>query len=357
MKLSTIVDRLNGLRPVRVFAHFGASSGSILAGGMSYQSLFAVFAAVWVGFSIAGLWIGGNPQVLNALIALINRSIPNLIGPNGVINPSALDSATVLTWTGAIALAGLLLTVLGWMSTTARAVRTIFRMPPPQTFFLWIKVRELALGLFFGIILVISALLSIVSTDALNALFGLLKIPQDSFWFTAAARGVGLTLVLIIDTLTLALLFRVLSQISIPLRRLVTGSVLGAIALGVLKVLGSALLGGARANPLLATFAVIVGLLIWFNLVSTVMLLAASWIAVGMTDAGLTAQPLSPGEQAEAQQRREDEALRVAALIELRNATDARTRAPWYRVWASSRRLRAAERRVARTRPAHVPTP
>ncbi|WP_345064864.1 YihY/virulence factor BrkB family protein [Leifsonia kafniensis] len=362
--MSAVVDRVNGivrwvngLRPVRVFMHFGASSGGILAGGMSYQSLFAVFAAIWVGFSIAGLWIGGNPELMNALYALINQSIPNLIGPDGVIHPSDLDTATVLSWTGAIALVGLLFTALGWMSTTAQAVRTIFRMPPSKTFFLWVKLRELGLGLFFGIILVISAIISIASTEALGSLFGLLGIPQDSFWFTVTARGVGLALVLVIDTLTLALLFRVLSEVHIPFRRLITGSLLGAAALGVLKVLGSALLGGAGANPLLAAFAVIVGLLIWFNLMSTVILLAASWIAVGMNDAGLTPHQVSAEALAEENRQREEEALRIAAVVELRNARDARAHAPWYRVWASNRRLRAAKKRVARTSPGVGPTP
>jgi membrane protein len=356
VKLKAITDRVSGivswfmgLRPMRVFLHFGSSSGGILAGGMSYQSLFASFAAIWVGFSIAGLWIGGNAELMNALYALINQSIPNLIGPDGVINPAELDTATVLSWTGAIALIGLLFTALGWMSTTAQAVRTIFRMPPSTTFFLWVKLRELGLGLFFGLILVISALISLASTEALGSLFGLLGIPQDSIWFTAAARSVGLGIVLIIDTLTLALLFRVLSEVVIPFRRLIAGSLLGAAGLGVLKVLGSVLLGGAGANPLLAAFAVIVGLLIWFNLVSTVMLLAASWIAVGMNDAGLTPHRVNDEDLAAENRRREEEALRIAAEVELRNAREARAHAPWYGVWASNRRLRAAEKRVART--------
>ncbi|MGO4105152.1 YihY/virulence factor BrkB family protein [Leifsonia sp. YAF41] len=354
--VNKVIAWVNGLRPVRVFTHFGVSGGGILAGGMSYQSLFAVFAAIWVGFSIAGLWLGDHPELLNELYALINQSIPNLIGPDGVIQPSTLDSATVLSWTGAIALVGLLFTVLGWMSTTARAVRTIFRMPHLTTFFLWIKLRELGLGLFFGILLVLSAVISLASTAALSSLFGLLGIPQDSFWFNAAARGVGLTIVLILDTLTLALLFRVLSELYIPFGRLIAGSLLGAGALGVIKILGSALLGGAGANPLLAAFAVIVGLLIWFNLVSTVILLAASWIAVGMSDAGLTPQQHSAADLAKEKQQREEEALRIAAEVELRHAREARDRAPWYRVWSSDRRLHAAEQRVARTSSRQRPT-
>ena len=43
----------------------------------------------------------------------------------------------------------------------------------------------------------------------------------------------------------------------------------------MLKLLGTALLGGGTNNPLLASFAVIIGLLIWFNLVCQVILLGA----------------------------------------------------------------------------------
>jgi len=69
--------------------------------------------------------------------------------------------------------------------------------------------------------------------------------------------------------------YRVLAGVHIPMRFLAQGALLGAAALGVLKVLGTALLGGATNNPLLAGFAVIIGLLIWFTLICQVILVAA----------------------------------------------------------------------------------
>lgn len=343
-----VTQWINGLRPVRVFTHFESSGGSLLTGGMSYQSIFAVFAALWVAFSVAGLWLGSNPMLLHALYDTINQSIPNLIGVDGIVNPGDLVNSTALSWSAAIALVGLLSTALGWMSITARAVRTIFRMPPNTTFFLLLKLRELGLGVLFGLTLLASAALSLASTQALQVIFSRLGLPVDSFWFDAAVRSVGLTIVLAIDTLTLAVLFRVLSQIRIPFRRLLVGSVLGAVGLGALKVLGSVLLGGAGANPLLAAFAVIIGLLIWFNLTSTVILLAASWIAVGMNDAGLTPHKQSALEREVQDAQREAEALRIAAEVELRSAQQARADAPWYAIWMADRRLRAAQKRAHR---------
>ena len=348
MKITALVDRVIAWRPARVVTHFSNSGGGILAGGMSYQSLFAVFAAIWVGFSIAGLWLNSNPVLTAELFALINQSIPGLIGAKGIIDPSELADAGVLSWVGAIALVGLLATALGWLSTTATAVRIIFRMPRDTTFFVLVKVRELGLGLLFGLALVVSALVSLASTWALGAIFGLAGISQDSFWFNASARSIGLILVLVIDTATLAVLFRVLSRVRIPLRRLLAGSLLGAAALGGLKVLGGALLGGAGRNPLLATFAVIIGLLIWFNLMSTVTLLSAAWIAVGMEDAGIDPRRLSSEDTEAEQKRRDAEASRIAVLAELRDASRAHKEAAWYRKPATRRRLRAAVERASR---------
>ncbi|MBW8873294.1 MAG: hypothetical protein JF618_14440, partial [Leifsonia sp.] len=54
---------------------------------------------------------------------------------------------------------------------------------------------------------------------------------------------------------------------------------------------GSALLGGATNNPLIASFAVLAGLLIFFNLVGQVILISASWIATGLEDAGIEIDP------------------------------------------------------------------
>lgn len=328
---------------MRVVTHFNTVGGGILAAGMSYQAIFAIFAAVWVGFSIAGLYLTANQGLLNALYAIINQSVPGLIGTNGIIDPELLATAGILTWTGGIALVGLLVTALGWLSATAQAVRTVFDMPQQTTFFLWVKLRELGLGLVFGLALILSALVSLASTALLGALFGIFQIPQDSFFYEASARVTGLIVVLVIDTLTLVGLFRVLSRVRIPLRRLFTGALLGGIALGVLKFLGGALLGGASRNPLLATFAVIIGLLIWFNLVSTVTLIAASWIAVGMNDAGIPPHTLSTDETTENQEQRMHDALRLTAHSELTAARADLDTSPWYARWSARRRLRTAE--------------
>ena len=59
-RVSTLTQKTMALFPVRVWRHFLARNGFILSAGMSYQALFAIFAAVYVVFAVAGIWLTGN---------------------------------------------------------------------------------------------------------------------------------------------------------------------------------------------------------------------------------------------------------------------------------------------------------
>jgi membrane protein len=313
--IPALIGRMLEWRPVRVFFNYMNNGGDLLAAGMSYSAIFAVFAALWVGFSIAGLFLQANPALQDALIAQIDASVPGLIGQGGAVDPDVLLDAGIFGWTGALAAVGLIVTALGWLASARDAVRRIFDLPPPTTFFLILKVKDFGIAVGFGLVLLISAAISVASTEALGFLFSLIGVRDDSLFEVIVARVVGLAIVLALDTLLLAGLFRVLSGIPIPFRRLIVGCLLGGVALGVLKVLGSALLGGASRNPLLASFAVIIGLLIWFNLICRVILYAASWIAVGMNDRGEPVRSLSPEQKAKAEAEAEADARRLLARV------------------------------------------
>jgi hypothetical protein len=72
-------------------------------------------------------------------------------------------------------------------------------------------------------------------------------------------------------------------------RSLLEGTVLAAVGTTVLQIFSTQLLASAGKNPILAPFAIIIGLLIWFNLVSQVYLIAAAWAAIREED--LKAEP------------------------------------------------------------------
>ena len=287
--IGRLVKRIQGLKPVRVLTHYSNERGPILSQGLSWQAVFAVFAALWVAFAIAGFVIKANPDLRDGLFDFIAVNVPGLIdtGDGGAIRPDDLLSADILGWTGAVAAVVLLWTALGWLGSGRDAVRAMFGLPGAPTNFLLLKLKDLGLALGFGMLLLGSAAISVVSTSALGDVLDWAGIHDESTAAVIAVRGVGLLIVLVVDTILLGAFYRFVAGIRIPLRLLLPGTLLAAAALGVLKALGSSLLGGATNNPLLAGFAVIIGLLIWFNLICQVILLGAAWIAVSAEDRGV----------------------------------------------------------------------
>ena len=323
-RIKEAIAWVTALRPVRVFLHFSDNRGFLLAAGLSFQSIFAVFAGIWVGFATAGLILRNNADLSDAFFTFLALSVPGLIswdGTKGIIEPAQLMQAEILNWTGAAAAGALLFTAVGWLSSARDAVRALFDLPGERLNFFLLKLKDFGLMIAFGAALIVSSALSVFSTQALDTALSWIGLSGDSTISTVLGRITGLLLMLLLDTVVLAALYQVLSGLKIPFRRLIVGSVLGATALGVLKILGGLLLGGAGRNPLLTGFVVIIGLLIWFNFICTVILLGASWIAVGMADAGIAADPKIAAERREQErlEREEAEAERARVAAEQRS--------------------------------------
>lgn len=321
--VARVTEWVMGLKPVRVFIHYAESRGPILASGLAFQAIFAVFGGLWVGFSIAGLIIAGDIGLRTSLIDVLAQTVPGLIANGdtaGIVDPETLLSAQVFGWTGAIALVVLLFAALNWLAAARDATRVIFELPPAKTNFLLLKAKDLGLAVGFGALLLISAGLSVVGTIALDGALQWMGI-RDTTLSTVLGRTVTLIIMFVLDAFVLGMLYRVLAGVKIPLHHLWQGALIGALALGGLKVLGGSLLGGASNNPLLASFAVLLGLLIWFNFVCQAILIAASWIAVGVRDDQLVL------DEKVAEQRLEQARKLVAA-----HEPDAEpTKVPWYR--------------------------
>ena len=341
-RVVTFWQWIKQLKPYRVFINFSHNDGNLLAAGMSYQSLFASFAAVWVGFSIAGIWLNSRPVLLEELISIINRAIPDLIGENGLIDPSDLPTGLTFGWTGVIAIIGLLWTAIAWLYYTRQAVRAMFDLGRDTTNYVLQKIRDLGLAFCFGVVLIISALVSAISSEAVTFVLNLLGLSDQSYWTQFAARSIGFVIALALNLLVLSTMFRLLSRVAIPWRNLLFGSFLGSIALTVVSALGGLVVGAASRNPLLATFAVFIGLLIWFILVCRIMLLSASWIAVGMADANISARKLSPEQRAAEQASAEYNARVLVARAEVANAEAAMQEARWFGRLTAQRRVEHA---------------
>ncbi len=335
--------------PARVWRHFARNNGFLLSAGMSYYMLFALFALLYVVFAAVGVWLGASPAAIDRLIDIVNGWVPGLIAEHGLVTPEGVTSIAqnaggVLTTTGVVAVLIAMWTAIGAITFTRRAVRDTFGLPYDDRNFVFLKLRDLLAALIFGGALLLGSALSTLGVWTLTQVFEVLGWSTTSWTFNAGVRTTSILIVFAVNTLALASLARFLTRTSIPWRTIWPGAAAGGFAIAVLQLALGLLLSYVPRNPLLATFAVIIGLLLWCRWISLVVLAAASWIAV---TAEARDVPLVE-EDARAARIAEREALVLAAQVRLRHAQSEADAAAWYRRLAAGRALRAAQDELAR---------
>lgn len=344
--------------PIRVWRHFLRHNGFLLAAGVSYQSLFAIFGVLYLAFAVVGLWIGASSAAINRMIDIVNDYIPNLISENGLVTPEQVESvttatATTLSITGAVALVVVVWTAIGFITYARRAVRDIFGLPFDTRSYVLLKARDFLAAVILGVALLLGAAVASVATWALTALFSVFGMGDLSLVTNTLTRIVSLLVSFAINGAAMAALFRFLTGAALPWHRIWPGALLGGAAITVLQVGAGVLLIYTPSNPLLATFAVLIGFLLWFRLIGIVILVAGAWIAVAAADRNLALVDRTEEEVL----RDEHQALLVAAEVRLRDARRTRDRAPWYGAWRAGRDVRRAEDELARVRASPPPEP
>ncbi|SFI65250.1 MULTISPECIES: YihY/virulence factor BrkB family protein [Microbacterium] len=359
-RATEITQRTLGWFPIRVWRHFLQNNGFLLSAGVSYQALFAFFAAIYVAFAAVGLWLGGSPAAIQGLIEVINSYIPGLIGDadDGLISHAQVEQITsgnsgVLAVTGGIALLAAAWTAIGFVTFARRAVRDIFGLPYDDRSYLLLKARDLLAAVAFGSALIVGSVLSALGTWSLRAVLALFGFGTGSFLYDGTVQVLSVLVSLLINAAALAALFWFLTGTSRRWRTIWPGALVGGIAITLLQLAAGLLLAYTPSNPLLATFAIFVGLLVWFRVMGMATLLSAAWIAVTAKDENV---PLM--ERSEADRLREEhEALLLAAHVRLRTAEEARAAAPWYRRWRADRAVRQAVDELADVVAAAPPAP
>lgn len=347
--------KLAQLFPVRVWRHFLRHNGFLLAAGMSYQGLFGLFSALYLAFAAVGIWLGGSTTAIDGLIRIVNGYIPGIISENGLVKPEqveavAQESGKLLGVTGGVAGVVVIWTTIGFVTFTRRAVRDTFGLPFDTRNYLLLKARDFVASLLFGLALLVGALLGSITTGAVDLVFGMIGWTRETAWWSSGARGVSLIVAFGVNALALASLFRFLTGTALTWRRTWPGALVGSAGLVVLQVAAGFLFVYTPSNPLLATFTVLIGFLLWFRLVGIVILVAAAWIAVAADDRDV---PLRSPEDRRAM---EQTALVIAAQVGVREAEERAALAHFPRRWVARRRLRQARAHLARLE-AELPAP
>jgi|SRR4051812_6291448 len=272
------LTRLQRTRPWRAWTRYGDVRGNVLAGGISYFAFFSIFPAVALAFTVFGFLLQDRPDLLQTISAGLQQNLPGFVKdadhPNGII-PVEAPGTGALTVTGLVALGALVLAGLGWIGALRDGIRAVFGVEGAPGNIITNKLRDLGVLVTIGLGVAVSAILTSTVGGAAGWVAGHVGLGDNGWVVTLAGILVGVAA----DTGLMILLLRFLSGVPLPTRDLVQGALLGGVGFTVLKLLGARLVSGTMSNPLFASIALVVGLLVWLNLIARLTLLSAAWAA------------------------------------------------------------------------------
>ena len=318
---------------LRVWARFNRRNGLLLASGTSDQAVFAVFSALYIAVAVLGIWLGSSVQAVDSLLGLVSGLAPGLIsldgGPGLISDVQVRDLAAgarpVWSVTGIVAFVVFAWTAVGWVTFLRSAVRDMFGLPAVDAHFAMVKVWDALAALGYAILLLTGGAMSAIGTSALGGVFDALGWGESLPAVALLGRSATVVVTLLVDFVVLVTLFTWLSGTDLRLRQVLPASAAGAVALVILQFSAGWLLGRPPANPLIATFAILLGLFLWFRIAMIVVLLAAAWITERADE---TDTPIV--ERSEHERRIDEADLMVrAAEVRLREARLARRDAAW----------------------------
>ncbi len=274
-------------RAVRAVLLYVERRGPVLADAVTYRALFSVFAGVLLGFSIAALWLSGDDVAWNAVVSAVDSAVPGLIkteGGSGVVDLDAIRAPAGLSIAGIISLIGLIVSALGAIGSLRIGIRTMASTMTVDVAWYLVVLRNLTLAVIVAGTFAAAAAITFTGELLVNWFAALVGLPEDSgvvFW---SVRVLSLVAVFALDAVLIAAAFRTLSGLRPSARSLWSGAAVGAVGLLVLQELSGLFVGGAKTNPLLASFASLLALLLWLNFSTQVILLASALISTAVEE-------------------------------------------------------------------------
>jgi membrane protein len=285
-----LLDRLWATHAWRSWERYTDARGTVLACGITYLGFFALAPALILGFTLFGVVLRNQPDLFERVVASVSQTLPGVIRdeqhPNGLLDASNPPTPNALTIAGAVSLATLIFSGLGWAGALREGVRAVFGQPALQDNVLKAALKDLTVLVTFGLAVLLSGVLSTVVSAAGPWVLGLLLIDESTTLGTVLLNVASFAVLLFVDFMIMLYILRLLSGVALPRSDLLQGAVVGAVGLGLLKLASGLLLGALSNRPLLASFAFIVGLLVLINLISRMILLAAAWAATTAHDEG-----------------------------------------------------------------------
>lgn len=253
----------------RYFDHFSRAwlryqevQGGRLAAAIAYYGFFAVFALLLIGYSIFGILITNNSELLDIVTDFLKQNLPflNL--------QQILDTGKTV---GIVGIVGLTFTGIGWVEAIRSSQRLIWRLNEQPGY---IGVRQVVdLAVLLGILLLLAL--------SQSGVYGLEKLLN---WLASDRLGlllsaVSLILSVAVNMLLATALLAAVPRLRMTVRRLAPPVLQVAIGVTLLNTVGKSVVGLITRNPAYGLVASAVGVLVYLYVFNQLLLFGAAWAA------------------------------------------------------------------------------
>ena len=277
---------------VRTYQRYQADTGDRLAAAVTFYWFLSLFPILLLAIAIAGYALGDSarPEIVKGFSGFLPQGVAKTVG-DVVANSKGKA--------GVLGIIGTLLSGLGWIAGLREAIRTIWHQNVTAGNLVVAKIRDtvVLVGLFAVIAASVGvSIVATASTDAVVSFLGIDQLPGASVLTNVLAYVVGGA----VDVVVFLFLFTGLARVPTPLSRVVKGAVFGAVVFELVKFAGAKYVASTttKGEATYGTFAVVVGLLLFLNLVTRGILLAAAFTVTAPYDSDVRPSGTADAEQA-----------------------------------------------------------
>jgi membrane protein len=277
---------------IRMYGRYQADGGDRLAAAVTFYWFLSLFPILLLAISVLGFVYGDGARqhVSSALSGYLPDQLVTTIG-------DTLDKAKGKA--GVIGLVGLLLSGLGWIDGLREAIRSIWHQNVKAGNIVTRKLVDIVVlvGLFATI--AASVLITGATTAATGYVIHLLNLSDTTaaHFFTQA---LAYLLSGVADTLLFLYMFTRLPKVTTPVLKVLRAAIFGAVGFEILKFAGAYYVARttSKGEATYGTFAVVVGLLLFLNLISRLILLTAAFAVTKPYDSDALPSGTATREQA-----------------------------------------------------------
>lgn len=249
---------------------------------ITLPGFLSFFPLLALAFAVAGFVASYDAGAQDQILKILKSVLPGLIGSGkGQIDVSTL--AAHKGSTGIVGLVGLAFSGLGLISALRGSTRAVWRLEPTPGNVVVTKLRDLVTLFTMGLALIASFTLTGGATAAATVVVRNTPLPDDGAG-PILLRIAAIALAVAGDFALFLVAFRVLPQARARWRDIADGALLAAIGFEILQTFGAFYLQRTTGNALYGTFAAVIGLLVWTNLVARLYVFAAAWAVTAPYD-------------------------------------------------------------------------